>query len=173
MILILTLFFFPFLDGDVPRTTSYGVYISQLIRFARVSSHMADFKARDKRLTAKLLQQGFGIINFGKLFLNCIVDTLNWFLNIIPDSGHFCNKACWHHEYYGDLVYTFRKIVGKTEFFDEFKKLSMRYQPKGYNVDVMRLSACSVVNPITVNKFAVPFNCTPVGWASDSMIAPT
>ena len=31
---------FPFLDGDVPRSTSYGVYISQLIRFARVSSHV-------------------------------------------------------------------------------------------------------------------------------------
>ena len=36
---------FPFLDGDVPRSTSYGVYISQLIRFARVSSQMADFNA--------------------------------------------------------------------------------------------------------------------------------
>ena len=33
---------FPFLDGDVPRSTSYGVYISQLIRFARASSHVAD-----------------------------------------------------------------------------------------------------------------------------------
>ena len=29
---------FPFLDGDVPRRPSYGVYISQLIRFARGSS---------------------------------------------------------------------------------------------------------------------------------------
>ena len=37
MILILN---FPFLDGDVPRSASYGVYISQLIRFARVSSHV-------------------------------------------------------------------------------------------------------------------------------------
>ena len=33
---------FPFLDGDVPRSTFYGVYISQLIRFARVSSHVDD-----------------------------------------------------------------------------------------------------------------------------------
>ena len=33
---------FPFLDGDMPRSTSYGVYISQLIRFARASSHIAD-----------------------------------------------------------------------------------------------------------------------------------
>ena len=46
---------FPFLDGDVPRSTSYGVYISQLIRLARVSSHVADFNARNKSLTTKLL----------------------------------------------------------------------------------------------------------------------
>ena len=50
---------FPFLDGDVPRYTSYGVYISHLIRFARVSSHVADFNARNKSLTVKLLQQGY------------------------------------------------------------------------------------------------------------------
>ena len=43
---------FPFLDGDVPRSASYGVYISQLIRFARVSSHVDDFNTRKKVLTA-------------------------------------------------------------------------------------------------------------------------
>ena len=31
---------FPFVNGDVPRSTSYGVYIFQHIRFARVSSHV-------------------------------------------------------------------------------------------------------------------------------------
>ena len=41
---------FPFLDGDVPRSTSYGVYISQLIRFARASSYVADFNTRNKLL---------------------------------------------------------------------------------------------------------------------------
>ena len=50
---------FPFLDGDVPRSASYGVYISQLIRFARVSSHVHDFNTRNKVLTAKLLRQGY------------------------------------------------------------------------------------------------------------------
>ena len=39
---------FPFLDGCVPRSTSYDVYISQLIRFARVSSHVDDFNTRNK-----------------------------------------------------------------------------------------------------------------------------
>ena len=42
---------FPFLYGDDSR--SYGVYISQLIRFARASSHVADFNTRNKLLTEK------------------------------------------------------------------------------------------------------------------------
>ena len=42
---------FPFLDGDVPRATSYGVYISQLIRFARASSIVADFNTCNKLLS--------------------------------------------------------------------------------------------------------------------------
>ena len=46
-------------DFDIVNPTSYGVYISQLIRFARVSSHVVDFNARNKSLTAKLLQQGY------------------------------------------------------------------------------------------------------------------
>ena len=47
---------FPFLDVGVPRRASYGVYISQLIWFAKVCNHVTDFNARNKCLTAKLLQ---------------------------------------------------------------------------------------------------------------------
>ena len=47
---------FPFLDGDVPRSPSYGVYMSQLIRFARVCSTVDDFNNRNLFLTAKLLK---------------------------------------------------------------------------------------------------------------------
>ena len=56
---------FPFLDGDVPRSTSYGVYISHLIRFARLCSHVADFNAVIK---AKLLQQGYRYHKLRKTF---------------------------------------------------------------------------------------------------------
>ena len=59
---------FPFLDGDVPHRPTYGVYISQLIRFARVCSHVDDFNARNKRLTAKLLQQGYRYYKLKKAF---------------------------------------------------------------------------------------------------------
>ena len=43
---------FPFLDGDVPRSPYYGVYISQLIRFARVCSNVDDFNNKNLFLTA-------------------------------------------------------------------------------------------------------------------------
>ena len=59
---------FPFLAVDVPRSISYGVYISQLFRFARVSSHVADFNAGNKSLTAKLLQQGYRYHKLRKTF---------------------------------------------------------------------------------------------------------
>ena len=59
---------FPFLDGDVPRRPSYGVYISQLIGFARVCSHVDDFNTRNKCLTAKLLKQGYRYHKLRKAF---------------------------------------------------------------------------------------------------------
>ena len=59
---------FPFLDGDVPRRPSYGVCISQLIRFARVCSHVDDFNTRNKCLTAKLLKQGYRYHKLRKAF---------------------------------------------------------------------------------------------------------
>ena len=49
---------FQFLDGDVPLSPSYGVYISQPICFARVCSHVHDFNNRNKLMTSKLLKQG-------------------------------------------------------------------------------------------------------------------
>ena len=51
------IFNFPFSDGDVPRSTSYGVYISQVINFTRASSHVADFNTPKKLLTQKLRKQ--------------------------------------------------------------------------------------------------------------------
>ena len=75
-------------------------------------------------------------------------------------------------EFYGDLVYTFKKIRGTTDFSDQFRK-TMRFKRIGYNLNVMRQSACLVINPITVDGFVALFNCTPVDRASDSMMAPT
>ena len=54
---------------------SYGVYVSQLIRFARVCSNVDDFNKRNLFLTAKLLNKVIDIIKFKKHFLNSTIDT--------------------------------------------------------------------------------------------------
>ena len=58
-ILILKLSISSCLDGDVPHSTPYGVYISQLIRFARASSPVDGVNICKKPLTHKLLKQGY------------------------------------------------------------------------------------------------------------------
>ena len=70
-------------------------------------------------------------------------------------------------EFYGDLVYKFRKIIGKNDFPYHFKNMIVRYKKIGYNRDVLQETACLVVNPIKINGFAYLFNCTTVGRALD------
>ena len=84
-----------------------------------------------------------------------------------------CNLSICKLDFYGDLVYKLKKIRGMTDFSYQFRKIIMRYKRIGYNLNVMRQSACLVINPITVEGYAALFNCTPVDRASDSMMAPT
>ena len=70
-------------------------------------------------------------------------------------------------EFYGDLMYKFRKIIGKYDFPFHFRQIMVCYKKIGYNIDDLRQTACLVVNPIKVNSFAYLFACTTVGRASD------
>ena len=76
-------------------------------------------------------------------------------------------------EFYGDLVYKLKTIDGRADFSDQLRNIIVRYKRIGYTINIMRQSACLVFNRITVNNFASLWNCTPVGRASDSMLAPT
>ena len=67
---------FPFMDGDVSWSASYNVYISQLIRFAIVSSHVTDVNARNKILTVYLLYQGYRYHKLRKKFFKILSPTL-------------------------------------------------------------------------------------------------
>ena len=60
-----------------------------------------------------------------------------------------------------------------TDFSDQYGKIIMRYKRIGYNLNVMRQSACLVINQIKVDGHAALFNCMPVDRASGSMMAPT
>ena len=81
---------FPFLDGDVPRSTSYGVSISQLIRFARASSFIADFNIRNKLLTQKLFKQGYRYHKLRKTFSKFYRRYYDLFLNSKLDLNLSC-----------------------------------------------------------------------------------
>ena len=59
---------FPWLSGDVPRLPSYGIYISQLVRFARCCTSVLDFHSKNLLITSKLLTQGYRYHKFRKTF---------------------------------------------------------------------------------------------------------
>ena len=87
------MFNFPFLDGDLPRSSSYGVYISQLICLARVCSNVRDFNNRNQFLTAKLLQKGYkGFKAFSKFYHRH--SELSWFKNSSA-TGHIRVSVLW------------------------------------------------------------------------------
>ena len=76
-------------------------------------------------------------------------------------------------EFYGNLVYKLKKIVGSNNFSAQFIKIISHYKKIDYNTNVLQQTACLVVNLITVGNFAFLFNCMPVGQTSDSMTVQT
>ena len=96
------------MNGDVPRSTSYGVYISQFIRFAGVSSHVADFNARNKSLP-NFSNKAIGIMEtFSKLYRRHyeLVSKFNVGL-----------KTLLHHGLSEpEFIYKFKNIVGRAGF---------------------------------------------------------
>ena len=67
-IIALLILNFPFLSSNIPSGPSYGVYISQLIRYARCCSHYDDFRYRHKCLVDRLLSQGYKALRLEKSF---------------------------------------------------------------------------------------------------------
>ena len=106
--------------GDFDFDIVNGVYISQLIRFARASSNLSDFNYSNKALTAKLLRQGYRYFKLHKAFSkfyrrdSTLVEKYSVSLKTLLQQG--ISEA----EFYGDLVYRFRKIVGKSKFSEQF-----------------------------------------------------
>ena len=93
MLLILEIVNVPFLDGDDPRSPFYGVYISQLIRFARVCSNVDDFSNRSLFWTAKLLKQSYRYHKNRKAFSKFYHVHSKLTVNTTLGLKLFCNRA--------------------------------------------------------------------------------
>ena len=123
----------------------------------------------NKLLTHKLFKQGYRYHKLCKTiskFYRQFYDLISKFqagLNFLLRHG------LWEPEFYGDLVYKLKKIVGSNNFSVQFIKIISYYKKIGYNINVSQQTACLVVNPITVGNFTFLFNCMPMGQTSDSI----
>ena len=119
---------FPFLDGDLPRSSSYGVYISQLIRFARASSIVADFNTRNKLLIHKLLKQGYRYHKLHKTFSKFNRRYYDLISKFQVGFKSLLRQGLSEPDFYGDLVYKLKKIVGSNNFSAQFIKIISHYK---------------------------------------------
>ena len=108
MILILKQSISPFLISP-----SYGVYISQLMRFARVCSNVDDFNNRNLFWTAKLLKQGYRYHKFQKAFSKFYHRHSELIVKYNIGLKTLLQQCISEPIFYGDSVYKFKRIVGK------------------------------------------------------------
>ena len=105
---------FPFLDGDIPRSPSYCVYISQHIRFARVCSNVDDFNNRNLFLIAKLLKQGHRYHKIRKAFSKFYHRHSELIVKYNIGLKTLLRQGISVPIFYGDLVYKFKTNCWKT-----------------------------------------------------------
>ena len=86
---------YPDLSGNIPRGSAYGVYTSQLIRYARVCSYKEDFINRAALLKRKLKEKGFTEEKLQKTSRKCVHNN-DWIIKKYQGSGfkaidlHYC-----------------------------------------------------------------------------------
>ena len=126
-----------------------------------------------KLLTQKLLKQGHQYHKLRKTFSKFYRRYYDLISKFQVRLKSLLRQGLSKPDFYGDLVYKLKKIVGSNNFSAQFIKIISHYKMIGYNINVLQQTACLMVNPITVGNFAFLFNCTPVGRTSDYMFVPT
>ena len=99
------------------------MYISQLIRFARVCSHVDDCNNRNTFLTSKLLKQGYQYHTLHKAFSIMHYLHSESIVKYIICLKSLLQQGISEPVFYGALVYKLKRIVGKPNISDQFKKI--------------------------------------------------
>ncbi len=142
---------YPHLDGDVPRATSYGVYISQLMRYARASSNVEDFNDRNRVITSKLLQQGYRFHKLRKTFSKFYNRNSDLVLKYNCNMKTLLRSGITHPQFYGDVIYKLRKIKGSRLFSDQFKRIIRKFVHRDYDPSILRRTAGLVIDRTVVD----------------------
>ena len=112
-------------------------YGFRLVRFARVWSNVDDLNNRNLSLTAKLLKQGYRYHKIRKAFSKFYHRHSELIVKYHIGLKTLLQQGISEPIFYGDLVYKFKRIIGKPNFSDQFKKIIKRYIRVRYNLDIM------------------------------------
>ena len=128
---------------------------------------------RNKLLTQKFLKQGYRYHKLCQTFPEFYRRYYDLTSKFQVGLKSLLRQGLTEPEFYSDLVYKLKKIVGSNKFSAQFIKIISHYKRIGYNIYVVQQTACLVVNPITVGNFAFLFNYMHVGRTLDSVMVPT
>ena len=148
---------YPNLNGDIPRAASYGVYISQLIRFVRGCSKLEDFNNRNRTITKKLLKQGYRFHKLRKYFQKFYNRSSVLLSKFSSNLKMFLNQGISHPYFYGDVVYKLRKINKHPFIKDKIVSTINKFRKRGYKADILKRSAEKVFSTHTIDDISYLF----------------
>ena len=141
---------FPWLIGDVSRLPSYGIYISQLVRFSRCYTSVLDFHSKNLQITLKLLTQGYRYHRLRKTFGKCFrsySELLSKFGDILFQE--YVSKGISHPVFYGYLVYKLRRVKDTPNFISSGSKIVKRLRRRQYDTLIIERTIGLVLGPST------------------------
>ena len=130
------------------RLPSYGIYISQLVRFASCCTSVLDFLFKNLQITSKLLTQGYRYHKlrktFGKFFRS-YSQLLSKFGDI--SFQEYVSKGISQPVFYGDLVYNVRRVKDTPHFISSGSKIVKRLRRRQYDPLVIERTIGLVLGP--------------------------
>ena len=152
---------FPWLSGDVPRLPSYGIHISQLVRFARCCTSVFDFHSKNLQITSKLLTEGYRYHKlrktFGKFFRS-YSELMSKFGEI--SFQDYVSQGIAYPVFYGDLVYKLRRVKGEANFISSGSKIVKRIRRRQYDPAIIERTIGLVLGPFTALYRSFLKRCT-------------
>ena len=137
---------FPWLSGDIPRLPSYGIYISQLVRFARCcTSVFWIFILKIFKLLQNCSHRVTDITSFEKHLESSLDHTPNFCRNLVI----FRSKNISHPVFYGDLVYKLRKVKDTPNFISSGSKIVKRLRRRQHDTVIIEGTIGLVLGPCT------------------------
>ena len=141
---------FPWLSGVVPRLPSYGVYISQLVIFARCCPSVSDFNSKNLQLTSKLLTQGYRYHKLRKTFGKFFRSYSDLLFNFGEISfQEYVMEGISHPVFYGELVYKLRRVRCEANFVSSGSKIVKRLWRRKYDPLIIEGTIGLMLGPST------------------------